>query len=92
MTNWDWHFPGGEVAYLLLSEPYKTLQLINTTVNLALKGEKCLKGGQINSTLRVKLPLLPSIVNSSDTSRIPSNGLFVMKGILVAHTLLTKYW
>uniref|UniRef100_A0A1B6LLB1 MCMDC2 N-terminal domain-containing protein n=1 Tax=Graphocephala atropunctata TaxID=36148 RepID=A0A1B6LLB1_9HEMI len=85
----------GDVAKFLLMEPDVAQQLFQHIMNMALNTEDPELNqmiDQIQSTLLVSLPPIPSIVYFTGQSGLPIRGLFVIKGIVMARTVVSKYW
>lgn len=79
----------------MLEEPYIAQKLFNEVIKFAVKAmdsDETHLADVIYLTLRLKVPPLPSIVPPLGKSSIPTKGLFVIKGIIIARTLSSKYW
>ncbi|KAG8332997.1 Minichromosome maintenance domain-containing protein 2 [Homalodisca vitripennis] len=85
----------GNAANFLLVEPDLGQQLFQQVIDLAIKTEDPRLSQMVNQiqlTLRISLPLMPSILSfDSQSSFANKSGLSVIKGIVMARTIISKY-
>lgn len=79
----------------MLAEPHIAQKLFIKVLKFAVKAmdsHETHLADIIYLTLQLKVPPLPSIVPTLGKSSIPTKGLFVIKGIIIARTASSKYW
>lgn len=89
-------FLSDDVANILVREPFVGFQLFHKLTKLAVKSGQELEdefmADCVSPSLHISLPLFPSLVFGEGKGLLPQSSLFVIKGVLVSHTISTKYW